>query len=633
MLFVLAFFFFSMISTSVLAARFLGRSSLEMLPFGNLLIVVVLYLFGILGIPLKYGVIICALISVMSCLYICWGIVRDKRLFQNATDIIWILAFAIVYLVLIYLNYGRVASGIDEFSHWIECVKSMTYIDDFTTNSLSSDHFSSYPPGMALLQYYVQRLYRFIQNEEYRFNEWSTYFIYQVHTISFFAPIIQMFKPKRKMVWLLYLIAFLMTPTFFYSTLYCGLEIDQFLAISGGCTMAYVIWKEKLGDFEILYISLFCISIVLTKDTGMIFSSIVVILLVFRLILDNKTDIYNGRSKLIFFLPLVLLVSARLLWNHELMTCNIKRVGTNKVPIKDFINLVLFKRGNEFDVSVTEQFGSMYRDKCLLIILALCAMLILSYVIRRNKIDVGRRRFEVFAFSVIAVQYIGFVLGTLSVYLYQFAEYEARSLQAFDRYMNVELLAIYIVCATIWLRVVDDIEDNRSQRIFTVVGLLIFICLSDFNSLRNVISKQPVKSSKELRQLISELDNKLNEVCDGDDKIWYVARGDSGTHSGGYCLLFFNAMKFLAEPNSLDEPSPGWGLGPQLSENDIWYYDITAKQWMDMLIDEKYDYVAIWYAGDEFATNFGENFEADDDIGNNRIYRVDSDRRKLVICE
>ena len=53
---------------------------------------------------------------------------------------------------------------------------------------------------------------------------------------------------------------------------------------------------------------------------------------------------------------------------------------------------------------------------------------------------------------------------------------------------------------------------------------------------------------------------------------------------------------------------------------------------MDELIEGNYDYVAIWYAGDEFSLNFGDCFENPADINSNSLYFLDVNSRKLKLC-
>ena len=149
----LIIFFMSILSGSFLFTSKNGRRLEEFLPITNLSVVMVLYLFGLIGI-LEYGV--WAILAIIAAIYAYIGYVLVKRHKPLRNFLSPLLAvFILLFVVLIYANFGMLATAIDEMSHWMECVKSMSFLNDFNTNSKSHDYYNSYPPGMALLQYYV----------------------------------------------------------------------------------------------------------------------------------------------------------------------------------------------------------------------------------------------------------------------------------------------------------------------------------------------------------------------------------------------------------------------------------------------------------------------------------------------
>lgn len=97
------------------------------------------------------------------------------------------IAFLILSVVAVRSVSGKLFDSWDEFSHWGDIVKAMSFLDDFGTNSLSFSLFKNYPPGMSLLQYFLEKLLMFFP--KVHFEEWLTYFVYQVYCFSFLIPL------------------------------------------------------------------------------------------------------------------------------------------------------------------------------------------------------------------------------------------------------------------------------------------------------------------------------------------------------------------------------------------------------------------------------------------------------------
>ena len=73
------------------------------------------------------------------------------------------------------------------------------------------------------------------------------YFVYQIHTLTLFFPLVEIIRPRRTLSYLLIGITFLLLPTFFYSYFYSAIEIDPFLAVLAGTSIVYTLEVKKIG--------------------------------------------------------------------------------------------------------------------------------------------------------------------------------------------------------------------------------------------------------------------------------------------------------------------------------------------------------------------------------------------------
>ena len=77
----------------------------------------------------------------------------------------------------------------DEFTHWIYIVKEMVRLNKFGTVSDANAMFASYPPGLALIQYFLEKL-NLLVSDNY-FSEWRSFYAYHILMITMFFPFLQ----------------------------------------------------------------------------------------------------------------------------------------------------------------------------------------------------------------------------------------------------------------------------------------------------------------------------------------------------------------------------------------------------------------------------------------------------------
>lgn len=181
-------FFMAISSGSVFCGARFGRKYEEILPITCMGIILILFVFGILGI-LRAGIIVVILL-VITLYLLSAALLIKRRKFDDFLLAVFTPAFVIflvIFIAFAFLNRGRLAYVWDEFSHWVDIVKVMTTLDDFGTNPASQSWFQSYPPGMTLFEFFLQRIVLFF-NPNAGFHEASVYVAYQVFFSSLLLP-------------------------------------------------------------------------------------------------------------------------------------------------------------------------------------------------------------------------------------------------------------------------------------------------------------------------------------------------------------------------------------------------------------------------------------------------------------
>ena len=185
------------------AARFGKRFELT-LPVSVMTLVLILFAFG-LGGMLEIGMVFLYMLALGFYVLTALLLVK-KRSFRGFWENLitpGAVVFLIAYALLTLWNHGKVASGWDEFSHWVDIVKAVTYIDDFGTNPAANSSFQSYPPAMMLFQYSLQKLYMLVKTD-FCFSEWRVYFAFQIFLLSVMLPFFRNITVRQPVTLLVY---------------------------------------------------------------------------------------------------------------------------------------------------------------------------------------------------------------------------------------------------------------------------------------------------------------------------------------------------------------------------------------------------------------------------------------------
>lgn len=611
-------------SGSVFSIVFLNRKFEELLPITCSSIVIILYLFGYFEI-LKYGVTVVCVVSLV--LYV----LSIVKIIKNKTYTVFIknlltpgfLVFNLLVVIFLITMTGKVFDGFDEFSHWGDVVKAMTTIDDFATNHHSRSIFKSYPPAMSLFQYFIEKINTFIIGDI--FSEWLCYFSYYIFAVSFLMPVCRKMNFKKwftpfTMVGLIILVSYT-----FYIVCFSSIYIDQFLSFlicAGALSLLF-------DDNDLVsYINIICICFVLTlaKDTGLLFAGFLVVAYMAKRIVNGG---FSRKNIILSLVSTLSIIIPKLTWNNCIVRNAVTVMFSEKIDFVDLFN-VLAGKTDSYRSEVLDNYIYAIVNRGITVglttfkvsyvvmgLLAISLVILLSIHSVKN-FDVKKNN-AIISSLYICLSLIIFVLGLSVIYMYKFSQTEALYLASFDRYINIVYLGIWLYVMTFALLTANEL---KSEKIACVVLAVIMIIWCPLKTIYAWGLRRNVQAALDVREPYNELADKLNKVADGNAKVFYVGQGTTG-----YERLVF---KFLIRPNY--QKNSVYNLGIETSEDDAYNWQMTAKEWMDLL-KEEYDYVAIYCVDDYFEETYVSLFESSDAIKENSVYSIDKAKNMLILCD
>ena len=576
-----------LLSGSVFAAARFGRKFEEILPITCMGIVLLLFLFGAVGI-LGAGVYAVLIAAACFWAYGLWRLVKGegKRLIKSMIT----PAFAIfcgIFALLMLGDYGMLSTGWDDFSHWQLCVRKMMVLNDFAANPASGIYYQSYPPAMALFQYFFQKL-RYLLDSEPVFSEWRLFLAYQVLMI---APAMPFFRelslPKAALAGA----CLFVLPMLFIGETYTLLYIDSFVGMLAGCGFLAVLMKDRDG-LHTAYVSMLCAVLVLSKDVGLFFSCFIGVIFFLNRLLTRGSE-RNLRRAAAALLPLISALGAKFAWKEILLKLGSQMVFSEPIDLIEYTKMFFFRTGGYYRQDCVEAFKRMFFSRefalpgigvltsyfALTILMgvalyALCVKVAQEQPLREKAIH-G-------AGILIFAQLIVYVYCLGATYAYRFSVDEALDLAAYNRYMN-------IACISVFLPLFFGGFLFLSRR----KGMLPLLCLcaallvvSPMNEVHSFLNRDAVAASYVRREPLDALAEDIRDNCAEDERVYFVSQGSDGRDQV--------IVRFGAEPILVDSVL-GHSLNPEAT---------SAEAWRSVLL-EGYDYVALCQLDDEFAASYG----------------------------
>lgn len=619
---------------SIFGAVLYRRKYEEILPLTTMGIVLTLFVFGIFG-ALKLGFY--AVLTATAFLYVfsCIHLIRNRNIREVLSALITpgSMLFLATFTVLSILNYGMLASAWDEFSHWVDITKVMTILDDFGTNPLSQSAYMTYPPAMALFQWFLQKLV-FLFSPNAGFEEWRVYFAYQIFFISILMPFFKGMSFKVPLHVILLALALFASPLLFYSNIYSAVYIDAFLGILSGAGLAMIFLSNVKNGTYSMYILMVCAVLVLSKDVGLFLG----IMLAAAYVLDTVfTPSDNGKwyqLKRNIILPIMAVLSValpKLLWNLELITSGADAQRSSGIDFSAVFEFLL-GRGPAYRTTVIKNFVLALFDKTITIgntgikmnyfalILTELFLLVLAYklfVFTNSEAGRGRK-----ATIIIAIgQPVIYTAGLCFIYAFKFSQYEALNLASYERYMNVALLAAWLMALLILIPCVLKVFKNSTLCCSAVIYILLLV--TPMKPLVQFAGGAYINNAAGIRSTYQPLVTKIMDAADSDSNVYFISQETTG--------FDYWVVRYSIRPNEMNDVFT-WSIGEPFYEGNIWTASVSPEDWKDILI-ANYDYVALYKINDYFLENYSAVFEDPDSIRDNTLFKVNKETGLLEFCE
>lgn len=620
-------------------AAVFGRKNEEIVPLSCMAVVLILFLSGVAG-RLWAGVyIVCAMAAALYLLSICW-VVRTRRFaawcrsFFSPAGILFIVA----YWVICVLNDGRLAVWTDEFSHWADVVKAMTLIDDFSTNPAAHSYFQSYPPAMALFQYFFQGLCRIVDGNAV-FSEWRLFFAYQVFVVALVMPFLSGVSIRRPIPALLRIGAVALSLWAFSASAFCNLLIDSFVGVLAGTGFALLLSRGKTDACATCTILLLCATLPLAKDVGLLFAVFLAIAYwaVNRESVAKVADmpsterqsrrrsiVRNGR---LLLLPAFSIALPKLLWT---MNCNqhqVRKAFALSVDIPVLLQTLAGKDtgyrgetlGNYAKALTTNQFaiGDTGLSLALLPLLGLLFLLLwVGIRVKRASAEEARRCKRVFLICVVMAAL--FIFGLAVTYLFSFSAYEAVNLASYGRYCSVLL-------STVWLATVlplSEFPDASGAQVRVLSALLAAVMLfTPWTSVYRYVSRQDANSSVHARAKYEVMAAGMRRAIGEENASIYLIDQENTEYN-------YWTLRFVLRPYEVN-PSFTSSIG-EAGEPDGGTHtrDISPAQWKEEVLAE-YDYVYLFQIDEYLVKAYASFFGGAEAMAEGALFRVDSTARRL----
>lgn len=206
--------------------------------------------------------------------------------------------FALCCLVIFVTTKGRLASGWDEFSHWMLVSKNMYLFKDFGIGAYATTHFRGYPPITGLFNCFFT-----ILNPVFRED-----YIYMGMAVSIVSFLFLPLRNAGKSFWnaLFVFVVSLLSPFLVSGTIYHNLYVDGILGVSFAALLYVYFSDDGSSVVKSFHMALLGSHLVLTKASGMGLFIFAISIFIMDFILFGRDRIIGTSKKEKFYLVFLL---------------------------------------------------------------------------------------------------------------------------------------------------------------------------------------------------------------------------------------------------------------------------------------------------------------------------------------
>lgn len=522
----------------------------------------------------------------------------------------------------------------DDFTHWIYVVREMVRFDDFGTNSSANCMFSSYPPGISVLQFFFIKLHMTVANGI--FTEWRVFFAYHLLLASMLFPFLR--EEDCFGISILKIFILCTIPTLFYQT-YSGLQPESLLGIMFGAGIGYIFLKKEKNFCYYLHIFLICFTLVLVKDSGLMLALFVASACVVDYYLRGSYKKQRRHVLVIGGIMLSGLIVPKIIWNWQIAKnqteyafcsgINLNKLADSfsdgqdsfaQTVVRNFLNAFVSNIPSvtspwSYEPKINSNWFSLSFAAVFLVLLTL-SFIILQAISRKECIDeVKESNIRFTLMWIFWSEIILYIVGICIIYITNFSESEAIGLASFNRYMQVPYLAATIVIAVCAYELIS----YSSQRMYIgLIGMLTCVVIIAPKSYAlSYLSRNEVKESQDRRSKYTSLIYEIYNNCTMDDKVLFIDQEQ--------WLYPYVTINYAVRPVQLDliDGWPNWNITSDLIDHDSFVDQVMER-----------DFVAIYHRDEYFIEEYSDLFSGQpEDVESFWLYKVDKSQKKLVVVE
>lgn len=496
----------------------------------------------------------------------------------------------------------------------------------------------NYPPGIALFQYFFMSFGRY--------SEAAIFFAQGIFVFSAVAPIFD-FVGKKLIRVLVFALA-IGTALVYFGPGFLSMTNDHIIGVTFAIAVLSNYFILKTNKSKLLLIPIvFCLPLI--KTTGLLLSLAIIIVVVIEMLAINFGLIKKkkfGKKNILKSVGVLLLLAFFTLIPIKSWDFYIQKQGMEPTPMPAISKLMKsfspeatqrektvlknFKK-DLIDRPINTQDGEVKSNVALykmylniikktnqpamgtftwsLIFCALFGLLICCQE-TKDKIITSSRLLSMLIGLVI------FVFFHLIAYLYFFSDYEAVKLASMDRYFCAYFLGlslIFIGSAAVFMK-----ENPAKAKIFGLITGTFLVYLLVFHTpmlARLVVTPKMMAASTELvREKTRPFSNEINANTEVGSKIWVIYQNTNGWE----CMM----MRYDIVPRIMNGGSGNWSLGDKYGPSDVWTNSMDKATWSSQLLDEKYDYVFLAYADENFWNYHSSIFEDSIAAKNHKLFKV-----------
>jgi len=607
--------------------------------------VVILYILGLITKNLKFGVYICWTFGIIALCYCILCFLKRRELVIQYCITPGLGIYAIFALIIKKINYGRLFSEWDEFSHWGTVVKNMYILNQFGNVPESTTYFKGYPPGTALWQYFSLQFLGV-------FSEHIVYVATGLMIVSMFIPIIKYFPKKNVFSAFFCTLTFVLTPSIFLANYFVTLYVDIILGIQTGYIIICGLNKNKQW-FDYINIGLTICILCLTKASGIGLAIITLLIISMSKLInlnymkDWKKAIHiclkGKKSWMISGIYITSIIIGKISWIVYLnLTQTESAWNTEDLNIANLIQLFQ-GRSEEYRYQVIKNFINALSDITFTIVpvklnyMTIASIILLAFLFLYKKaskyqinINDNRNQFYLDAIQInilIIGLYIGLIIYTISLlilYIFTYSIYEATILASYARYLNTYFVAMLYVLFYLAINQLCLIKNVNSTKIF--INYTSFICIISLIiimlPISNIQKSCEYEITIEQRKNFKHVEVYRNYLENNIGKLYIIDQHSKGTS--------YWQIRYLLGPMIKTSPNFSWSIGKKYDDKDIWTLEINCNQWLSTLSNDNYKYVYIHNADEQFKNSFNNAFENSEDIINGYLYIFNKNTKKLI---